>query len=979
MKVWIDKFNEKIESLAASKWLRYLRITGGVFWNLALIFLVTFLILGVFVASIGAGYFASLVDDEPLRSKEEMRNMILSYEETSEIYFANNIYIGKLRTDLDRRETSLSKVSPNVINAVLATEDEYFREHKGIVPKAVIRGLLQDVSNSSTQTGGSTLTQQLIKNQILTNEVSYERKAKEILLALRLEKFMKKEEILEAYLNIIPYGRNANGRNIAGIETAAEGIFGLTASELNLAQSAYIAGIPQAPFKYTPFTNTGERKSPEQMQAGIDRMKTVLFRMHEVGFITKAEYEQALKYDVTKDFRKPEQRAEEKYPWLTMEIEAQAKNVLMKILAEQDGVDPSRLKEEKNLEEKYLILADRAIRSKGYKIYSTINKDMYESMNAAAKKFDSYGHTYTETYTDENGDEATRPLPVQVGSVAMETKTGKILAFVGGRDYSVTQVNHATQARRSNGSTMKPLIVYGPAIEYGVIGAGSPVVDVKIAKGPWKPNNFNAQEERGIVSARAALEDSLNIPAARLYMSILNRRPAEYLLQLGVESLKPVDFENPSAALGALEVGMTVEENTNAYQAIANNGQFINGYMIDKIVDLDGNIIYEHKAEPKQVYSAETAYILTDMLRGVLTNGTGTTAKRSLKFSADFAAKTGTSSNYGDIWFMGYNPNITLGVWLGYKDLKLSLGTFNGRYGHPSVRVNRLWASLMNSLYDTNPEFVGTKERFKRPANVVSRQFCGVSGMAPSEYCSSAGFVRSDLFNKNVMVPTKADNSLITGSSVFINGIPYPALPETPAEFVKAGSGVGLSSEFIERMLGKHGGDPAKLLRGISTIANDGENVDIKIDNVAPATVTTSVTGTKLTWTKSPSKDVVGYRVYNITNGNRVLAGSILSNEPLSFTIAKGTQYVVVAVDITGKESVQSNVGAAVEEPPPATKPPATKPPGKTPPTKPPGNGNGGGNGGNNDDDDSSDSDPDNPNPNPKPKPGDDEDSSNNN
>ena len=215
---------------------------------------------GIFAGSVGAGYFASLVKDEPLRSKEEMREQIFNYEETSEIYFANDIYIGKLRTDLERRETSLATISPLVINAVLATEDEYFREHKGIVPKAVLRGLLQDVTNSSTQTGGSTLTQQLIKNQILTNEVSYERKAKEILLAMRVEHFMTKEEILEAYLNIIPYGRNASGRNIAGIETAAEGIFGVKASELNLPQAAYIAGIPQAPFKYTPFTNKGECK-----------------------------------------------------------------------------------------------------------------------------------------------------------------------------------------------------------------------------------------------------------------------------------------------------------------------------------------------------------------------------------------------------------------------------------------------------------------------------------------------------------------------------------------------------------------------------------------------------------------------------------------------------------------------------------------------------------------------------------------------
>ena len=188
MKEWLEQLNEKIEILVSSKPMHYLRIAGGVFWNLSLLASIFIITAFIFVGSVGAGYFASLIKDEPLRSKEEMRDQIFSYEETSEIYFANDIYIGKIRTDLDRRETSLANISPTVINAVLATEDEYFREHPGIVPKAVLRGLLQDVSNSSTQTGGSTLTQQLIKNQILTNEVSYERKAKEILLAVhRLE------------------------------------------------------------------------------------------------------------------------------------------------------------------------------------------------------------------------------------------------------------------------------------------------------------------------------------------------------------------------------------------------------------------------------------------------------------------------------------------------------------------------------------------------------------------------------------------------------------------------------------------------------------------------------------------------------------------------------------------------------------------------------------------------------------------------
>lgn len=277
MKEWIANINQKIDELSKTTWMKYFRITSSVAWNLVLIFIL-FVSMGfVFVGSIGAGYFASLVKDEPLRPKTEMRNTIFNYEETSTLYFASNKYLGKMRTDLERQETTLKKVSPNVINAVLATEDEYFYQHNGIVPKAVVRGILQDVSNSNTQTGGSTLTQQLIKNQVLTNEVSYERKAKELLLAMRLEHFMTKDEILEAYLNVIPYGRNASGRNIAGVETAAEGLFNKSAKDLNLAQSAYIAGIPQSPYAYTPFTQSGKLKDADNLKLGINIMKTVLY------------------------------------------------------------------------------------------------------------------------------------------------------------------------------------------------------------------------------------------------------------------------------------------------------------------------------------------------------------------------------------------------------------------------------------------------------------------------------------------------------------------------------------------------------------------------------------------------------------------------------------------------------------------------------------------------------------------------------
>ncbi|MER2128543.1 transglycosylase domain-containing protein [Solibacillus sp.] len=921
MKEWLDQLNEKIESLASSKPMRYLRISGGVFWNLSLLAMIFLTTAVIAVGGIGLGYFASLVKDEPLRSKEEMREQILSYEETSEIYFANDIYIGKIRTDLDRRETSLANISPIVINAVMATEDEYFREHPGIVPKAVLRGLLQDVSNSSTQTGGSTLTQQLIKNQILTNEVSYERKAKEILLAYRLEHFMSKEEILEAYLNIIPYGRNSSGRNIAGIETAAQGIFGVKASKLNLPQAAYIAGIPQAPFKYTPFTNKGEKKSAEGMQPGIDRMKTVLYRMQEVGYITEKEYDEAVKYDITKDFKERENRPEDKYPWLTIELEERAKEIFAKKLAEKDGIDPARFTEESNLKLKYGILADRTLRSGGYRIYSTIDKDMYDAMQQVTKDFTLYGQTYKKKVKDpETGEEIEEDVPVQTGSIVIDNKTGRILSFVGGRDHELNKLNHATQAYRSNGSTMKPLLTYAPALEYGVIGAGSPVVDVKFIRAydDYEPVNYNPEQQLGIIPARQAVASSQNLPVLRLYDSILDRRPATYLEKMGFSRLTEGDYVHLSTAIGGITNGTTVEENVNAYATFANNGQFLDAYMIERIEDLDGNIVYEHKVEPVEVFSPETAYMMTDMLRDVLQEGgTATLGKSQLKFSSDFAAKTGTTQDHKDVWLVGYNPNISIGVWLGYSQPR-TLFAFNNRYQHPSNRVNRLWANYLNALYDVNPEYIGTKDTFEQPEGVVTQDFCGISGLAPSSSCSNAGLVRSDLFNKNIFLPTEPDDSFVSSTTVVVNDGTYAALPTTPTEFVQM-SGYGLNQTFIDRMLGKLGGDASRLLpfssgNGVVTGAQ------FNADSAAPEAVWATITEGSLSWTASASSDVVGYRVYSMTNEGTALVGSRKAYEGFQMSVTPGVRYVVVAVDITGFESPYSNeVGEiiSIPEPPP--------------------------------------------------------------
>ncbi|MFL6558936.1 MAG: transglycosylase domain-containing protein, partial [Bacillus sp. (in: firmicutes)] len=493
-----------------------------------------------------------------------------------------NIYLGKLRTDLEREEVKLDDVSDDLVNAVVATEDEYFYKHKGVVPKAVFRAVFQEVTNSAVQSGGSTLTQQLIKNQILTNEVSFQRKASEILLALRLEKFFDKKEILEAYLNVATLGRNSSGRNIAGVQAAAKGIFGKKASDLTLPQAAFIAGLPQSPFGYTPFTNEGTIKEPKYLEPGLLRMKTVLKRMFDGGYINQKQYAEASAYDIKKDFIKPVANPLEKYPWLTVEIEKRSIEVLTTVLAKNDGIPEKQLKNDDNLAYKYQIQAKNALRQNGYKIYSTIDKKVYDAMQKVKDNYKYYGPDKAQEKKDpETGEIKTVMEPAEVGAELIENKTGKIISFVAGRNHDNQELNHATSAIRQNGSTMKPLLVYAPAIELGKAAPGTPLPNVALSlnpgsSAPW-PQNYDYRYS-GLVSARYALAKSYNVPADKLYKSIVDQRPAKYLEKMGFTSLTKDDNTNLATSIGSMTNGVTIEENTNAFTTFANDGKFIDAY-----------------------------------------------------------------------------------------------------------------------------------------------------------------------------------------------------------------------------------------------------------------------------------------------------------------------------------------------------------------------------------------------------------------
>ncbi|WP_163539223.1 transglycosylase domain-containing protein [Gracilibacillus sp. YIM 98692] len=898
------------------------RIGYHIIWNIVLFFITIAIVGAFFLGGLGAGYFASLVDDESVQSEEEMASAIYSYEETSEMYFANDQFLAEISTDLLRDEIGLTQVGENVRNAVIATEDEYFETHNGIVPKAIFRAVFQEVTNAANKTGGSTLTQQLIKNQILTNEVSFERKAKEMLLALRLERYFDKDEILEAYLNIVPFGRNSSGQNIAGIQTAAEGIFGLKANELNIAQAAFIAGLPQSPSYYTPFNNGGGLKSEEGLQPGLNRMKSVLARMHEESYITDNEYQEALDYDIVSDFKPREPSVLEEYPFLMNELKDRATDILVNVLAEQDGYTEEDLNNSDILEEEYHILANRALESNGYRIHSTIDKEVYDAFQKIAKEYSNYGRDKVarnertgeviRVENPETGELEPLVVPVQAGSVLLENSTGKIISFVAGRDYNTSQQNHATSVPRHNGSTMKPLAVYAPAMELGQVQPGSVIADVEEDFSSYgynrPPTNYTGRYY-GLVSAREALYKSHNVSALQVYKDILGQNPAQQFLdKMGFDHLSddPAhnDYANLSLALGSSYRGVTVEENTNAYATFGNGGDFVNGYMIEKIETNDGEVIYEHQSETTEdVFSPQTNYLMIDMMRDVLTRGTGTAARANLNNkSVDWAGKTGTSNDFRDTWFVATNPNVTLGSWMGY-DYNQQLDS-----GY-SARNNVFWAQLVNAATEIRPELMAPSQSFERPGGIVSRTYCTTSGMLPSDLCSELGLVQTDIYNANY-VPTKRDDSLVEETYVMVGDKAVIAGTDTPKEFTE-GDGVAFNPDWLEDMGYDKLSDIEQLIPSDSGVWGDiqfPETDEINNDGEDPLMPTSvSLNEQNLSWDASSSQDVVGYRIYRSSHPDDDNFQRIGSTTDLSYTLpSREAVYHVRAVDYFGQESKAS-------------------------------------------------------------------------
>nr|WP_249921856.1 transglycosylase domain-containing protein [Enterococcus sp. 7F3_DIV0205] len=692
------------------------------------VFAVVILLLGGALGlGIGMGYFAFLVEDTQPPTKEELQTEISDITEVSRMTYADGTNIAMIKSDLVRTRVDSEHISPLLKKAIISTEDEYFEEHKGVVPKAVIRALVSDATGMGGSSGGSTLTQQLVKQQILTDETTFKRKANEILLAYRIEKYFSKDEIVTTYLNVSPFGRNNKGENIAGVEEAAKGLFGKNANDLTLPQAAFIAGLPQSPIIYTPYSNTGALKDDENMAYGMKRKDFVLFSMYREKAITKEEYEAAKSYDLKQDFQPQQESNQNTEGYLYNAVLEQATNAVMDINIEKAGVKKETL-DDLGLSQ-YKDQARNEIQNRGYTIQSTIDQTVYDTMQNAVANFgymldDGYGAGLVET-----------------GNVLMDNKTGKIIGFVAGRDFNVSQSNHALDTVRQVGSTIKPISVYGPAIDQGMIGSESRLANYPISyRGGGELTNATNSGTNTFDTVRHSLEWSYNIPvyhlneAMKTQMGDDNFSYNNYLSKMNYPASDAWAYE--SAPLGSVET--TVLTQTNGFQALANKGQYQKGYMIEKITDNSGKVIYEHKETPVQVYSEATASIMNDMMRSVLDSKITTPFKNMINGlnptfgNVDWVGKTGTTNFYKDAWLVVSTPTITLGSWTGY-DIPTAMSPNSGDQNSAYL------ANLANAIYSVRPDLFGAGEKFTLSKDVIKSKVSSFTGEKPGTFTYNGG------------------------------------------------------------------------------------------------------------------------------------------------------------------------------------------------------------------------------------------------
>ena len=705
--------NKKVKT-KLTIWTILAKILLGIKATFNTLFILAF-IGGLLGTGVVLGYAVSLFDQVSVPQTVDLVKQVNDISSISEIRYADGSMIGAIESDLLRTSVASDAISENLKQAIVATEDEHFAEHNGVVPKAVIRASLGNFIGLGSSSGGSTLTQQLIKQQVVGDAPTLARKASEIVDALALERAMNKDEILTTYLNVAPFGRNNKGQNIAGAQQAATGIFGVDASKLTIPQAAFLAGLPQSPISYSPYESTGEMKSEEVIELGIKRSKDVLYNMYRTGVLSQEDYETYKAYDIKKDFLPAENVNVTAKGFLYFSALDEATNLMYDYLIKKDNVSAQEQKNE-SIQKSYHELAEKEIQNGGYRITTTIDKAIHTAMQDAVA---NYGYL-----VDDNTGQP------EVGNVLMDNQTGAILGFVGGRDYQSNQNNHAFNTKRSPASTTKPILAYSIAIDQGLMGSASVLSNYPTNFSNGNPIMYVNSSGTAMMSLKEALNYSWNIPAYWTY---------QLLLQKGVDVrsyMEKMGYDIPEYGIESLPMGggidVTVAQHTNGNQTLANNGVYHKKYMISKIEKTSGEVIYEHKDEPVQVYSKATATIMQSLLRDVVSSQVTSSFQSDLAAinpslaGADWIGKTGTTNEDGDMWLMLSTPRLTLGGWLGHDDNR-PLGKGAGHY-----RNAKYMAHLVNAIQQAAPSSWGS-ERFKLDPSVTSSQVLKSTGQKPGK------------------------------------------------------------------------------------------------------------------------------------------------------------------------------------------------------------------------------------------------------
>lgn len=573
-----------------------------------------------------------------------------------------------------REWVPLSDMPPFIVEAVLSVEDHRFFSHAGIDPIAIGRAVWRNLTSGVVVQGGSTITQQLAKNLFYSPQRTFVRKLKEALAAVVLEVKYRKQDILESYLNEIYLGQ-AGFVSIYGISEAAHRYFGKSLSQLSIAETALIAGLIKGPNSYAP------TKHPE---AAAGRRDVVLRTLRERGRLTDEEWKAA----VNEPLRvvPPD------------DVLADAPYFVDAVLRQVEEAVGTPLPE-------------------GLRIDSTLDPILQQvSADAVESGLQKLERTVPSLKTVGQS--------VQASVVILEQATGSILALVGGRDYRLSQFNRAVQARRQAGSLFKPFI-YLAAFEASREGKGanftaaSPLEDEPVTfesdTRAWSPKNYDRQFH-GRVTVRAALEQSLNVPAVRVAQAVGTRAVTDLIRRFGVTSPLTEDL---SIALGSSSVSLL--EITGAYGAVENGGIWVRPTVVRTIVDRQGTSLWTATPERKQAVSAQAAYLMTSLLDGVIQRGTATKA-RTLGFAGSIAGKTGTTDGYRDAWFVGYTADLTIGVWVGFDDeqpLRLT----------GSQAALPIWMEIVRRIV---PE---RSPQFQIPTGIVTRRVDPKTGQLATSQC----------------------------------------------------------------------------------------------------------------------------------------------------------------------------------------------------------------------------------------------------